>query len=286
MTDPLEAELDRLFRLPLADFVEARDALVLTLKKAGDKAGAARVKMLRRPSVAAWALNQLFFEAPTLLARAQQAHGEVRALHAQDGVDARVLSGPLTSQRAVLHEVVEAASKRCDAAGLPTGAGPQKKLLSTLQAVLAGASEEPFGRLFRDLEPGGFDAIAVVGASSPGPRPGVVATPATIKAEPAPDTERLSAARARLRELELQAHDARKRAQDGQREAAQAEREQASALARVREAEQALGALRARLATREQELERAQAELATARAQEDEIRKALEEARAQIASAR
>ena len=51
--------VDELFAVPLADFTAQRDALVKELKAAGDKEAAAEVKALRRPTVAAWAVNQV-----------------------------------------------------------------------------------------------------------------------------------------------------------------------------------------------------------------------------------
>src|SRR5262249_42707321 len=66
VTEDLEERLDRLFRGPLEGFVATRDALAKDLKAAGDKENAARVKALKRPSVSAWAVNQLRFAAPGL----------------------------------------------------------------------------------------------------------------------------------------------------------------------------------------------------------------------------
>lgn len=288
MTDDAhEAELDLLFQTPLGDLVGARDALVTRLRTAGDKAGAARVKALRRPTPAAWALNQLHFAEPGLLEQARIASEKVRALHAQDGVDPRALSAALVSQRAVLHEVVEAALKRCESAGLAAGPALQRKLLATLQGVLAGASEERFGRLTHDLEPGGFDAIAVVGSvASAGHAPRVPGTvPALVKAQKsAPEEEtQLSEARALFRERELSVHDATKRVQQGKSDLSAAQREQASADARVREAEAALAALRERQRERASECERLAAQVAQASALEAQARAALESARGALA---
>ena len=59
--DELESDLDALFRLPLAEFTGARNALAAQLKKSGRGAEAARVKALAKPSVSAWAVNQLYW---------------------------------------------------------------------------------------------------------------------------------------------------------------------------------------------------------------------------------
>src|SRR5579859_5053975 len=52
----LEAEIDRLYQLPLDEFTAARNALA---KGAGGDAG--RVRALGKPSVPAWIVNQLFW---------------------------------------------------------------------------------------------------------------------------------------------------------------------------------------------------------------------------------
>src|SRR3954470_6957323 len=54
----LEAEIDRLYGLPLDEFVRERDALAKRLSREGDREAGARVKALRKPTVGAWALNQ------------------------------------------------------------------------------------------------------------------------------------------------------------------------------------------------------------------------------------
>ncbi len=51
--------VDELFDVALADFVARRDALAKELKKDGDKAGAAAVEALRKPSAVAWGVNQV-----------------------------------------------------------------------------------------------------------------------------------------------------------------------------------------------------------------------------------
>src|SRR5205085_6874781 len=53
------ADVGELYGLPLEEFTAARNALAKDLAKAGDKAMAAEVKRLAKPSKTAWALNQL-----------------------------------------------------------------------------------------------------------------------------------------------------------------------------------------------------------------------------------
>src|SRR5688500_20294957 len=56
----LEAELDRLYSVPLDEFTDERNSIAKTA--GGDDAK--RVKQLKKPSVAAWAMNQLVRKHP------------------------------------------------------------------------------------------------------------------------------------------------------------------------------------------------------------------------------
>jgi hypothetical protein len=55
----VSVELDDLYGVPLDRFVPERAALVRALRSAGEREQAAAVAALRKPSVAAWAVNQL-----------------------------------------------------------------------------------------------------------------------------------------------------------------------------------------------------------------------------------
>src|SRR5262252_5215787 len=57
----IEDETDELFKLPLTEFTVARNALAARLKKAGNRDEAERVKALAKPTLSAWAVNQLYW---------------------------------------------------------------------------------------------------------------------------------------------------------------------------------------------------------------------------------
>ena len=59
--DELDDDLDALFRLPLAEFTDARNTLAARLKKSGRGEDAVVVKALAKPPVSAWAVNQLYW---------------------------------------------------------------------------------------------------------------------------------------------------------------------------------------------------------------------------------
>jgi len=247
VTVSLDAELDALFQLPPAEMVEARNALVERLRKAGDKASAQQVRALKRPAPAAWALNQVHFHQPTLLDDAQAQAARVRALHAQERVDPEELWVLVGAQRAATYAVVEAALAHCASAGLPTAQVQQRKILATVQGWLSGAGQEPPGRMTSELEAAGFDAVAEVGSRAeraPVARPGSSRPVSARPSAPARDEQAIARARAAL-------HDA-ERAWDGARESSLArarEHETAQAAwaktkAELEDAERALSALR------------------------------------------
>jgi len=62
MKHNLDDDIDGLFRLPLAEFTSARNALAARLKKEGRPNDADRVKLLAKPSVSAWTVNQLYWD--------------------------------------------------------------------------------------------------------------------------------------------------------------------------------------------------------------------------------
>src|SRR5207253_1009285 len=70
--------LDALYSEPLETFIAARNALAKALVQAADREGAAVVKALRKPSVAAWALNQLSHTRPAEVERLLAAGEELR----------------------------------------------------------------------------------------------------------------------------------------------------------------------------------------------------------------
>ena len=54
-------DVDALFRLPLTEFTSARNGLAAQLKKKGRTQDASDVKALGKPSVSAWAVNQMYW---------------------------------------------------------------------------------------------------------------------------------------------------------------------------------------------------------------------------------
>src|SRR6266850_6614275 len=89
----LEDDVEALFRLPLAEFTGARNTLAARLKKSGQGDEADLVKALAKPSVSAWAVNQLFWnhrEAfEQLIASGERFHKAQTSRHAGKVADMR-----------------------------------------------------------------------------------------------------------------------------------------------------------------------------------------------------
>ena len=73
-----EAEVDRLYQLPLDQFISGRTDLA---KRVG-RSGGATVKALAKPSVLAWALNQLYWSKRDTFDRLVAAAARLRATQA------------------------------------------------------------------------------------------------------------------------------------------------------------------------------------------------------------
>src|SRR5689334_648875 len=191
----VEAEIDRLYQLPLDQFTSARNALA---KDAGGDA--ARIRALTKPPVPAWAVNQLFWQDrdtwDALIAAAENAQRAHKAVLAGRAGDVRAASK-------VHDEAVEAALKATldllAQSDHPATDATRQAIVTTLRA-LPGA--EPPGRLTKVLQPGGFEALAglaiaqgskIAAAKKPSPPP--VSSPSRPKAGAKVDARELTRAR-------------------------------------------------------------------------------------------
>jgi hypothetical protein len=243
--EDLLPDADALYGLPLEDFVTERGALAKRLRGEGDREAAKRVAALRKPSVAAWTVNQLvrsrasdvaaFTDAARALRDAQTALLEGRG-------DAADLREAQVAERAAVAHLVGVAR------GLfPGGREPGEATLDRVGATLhAAATDEAIaeavlsGRLLAEREPSGFGGLDVELAALPPKRP-------------------------------------RKPARDEEAQA-RAEREAAGREAAERERRERLAALQAELDEAVAARERAEAALEAARAEEARRRAAVEEA--------
>ena len=157
----MEKELDSLYAAPLDEFVAERDALAKQLRSDGDREAADRVKALRKPSAAVWAVNQL--------ARRQQK--DYRALlKSGDKLRAtqeKVLGGEspekLQEAAAAERELVDRLTEKGRAVLEVAGHSPTEAMIRRVSGTLHAAATRPDlreaaenGRLEHEEETAGF----------------------------------------------------------------------------------------------------------------------------------
>lgn len=173
-TSNLDTDVDALFRLPLAEFTGARNALAARLKKSGraeEKADAARVKALAKPSISAWAVNQLYWNHrdafDQLIASGERFHKAQTSRSAGKAADMRTA---LDTRRESLTHLTALATSLLRDGGQNPALDTIRRITTTLEALSAYAqrSDAPqAGRLTADVDPPGFELF---GGSVPGMR--------------------------------------------------------------------------------------------------------------------
>lgn len=159
-------QIDALFQLPPPAFVAARNTLAADLAKAGHEALAGRIKALPKPSISAWAVNQLYWRHrdsfDKLVATGERFRRAQGARLEGKGTDVRSL---LNERRAVLSENARLAAAILQRSSGAAPAGVMRRITATLEALAAyGRTPDAprAGRLITDVDPPGFDALAAL----------------------------------------------------------------------------------------------------------------------------
>ena len=230
----LEDDLDALFKLPLTEFIAARKTVAARLKQAGRISDANRVKALAKPSISAWAVNQIYW-------KHREAFDELIATGQRfRQAQASGRAGKVADMREALNERRDALSQLSDLASAllrDAGSNPSPETIHRITTTLEGVSAYPSfpddarpGRLTRDVDPPGFDSFASLAPSAGGkkmteevrssPKSGPAAG-TRRKAEPAGDTRnskqahqaKIAAAKVSLQEAKKLLVEERTRAQ-------------------------------------------------------------------------
>jgi predicted ribosome quality control (RQC) complex YloA/Tae2 family protein len=233
-----DEELDRLFALPLDEFVGGRNELAKRLKDA-------EIRALPKPTVSAWTINQLSRVDRPGVEALLDAGAELRSVQSRllGGDDAGDLlrKATLRERDAVAHLRKRAQTVLAEA-GRAATAATLERLATTLRA--AAVTEEgrellACGRLTVDLEPPGFDAVEAAGAARS-------RTPSRKTDELAERRRRREQER-RRKELEDKAQAAERAAREAERDAEEAERAATKARRIADKARAEAAALRAKL---------------------------------------
>jgi hypothetical protein len=227
----LDAAVDALYGLPLGEFVAARDELAARVRRESGASAAAPVRRLRKPSVAAWACNQLARrrteEVERLLAVTERARAAARG-----GEGAEVRRGG-HDRAALVASLVRAATTLLEDAGLWAGRAQVERIRGTLLAATADPQARDRLRAGRLTEV----ASGAVGFEAFGAEPLPEGAPGETRA---PDEGRLRTLEAAARKaeerathLEEVADDAFAEAERARRAAREARAAAAGALARL-----------------------------------------------------
>jgi len=170
----LDAAIDRLYQLPLDQFTTARNALA---KEA--TSDAPNIRGLEKPSVAAWAVNQLYWKRRPVYDGLVRASEKLRAAH----------KAVLTGRSGDLRETGQAHESQIELAtkatlevlaneGQPVTDATKQSIVTTLRALPTDGAP---GRLTRPLQPGGFEMLAGLSVAAGRAKP---AAPASSRGEP------------------------------------------------------------------------------------------------------
>jgi hypothetical protein len=155
-----------LFKLSLAEFTAARNALSTSLKKSGRQADAEAVKALPKPSIPAWVVNQLYWRHRhdfDRLINAGEQFRKAQATHlAGKSTDVRE---PLNAHREALSMLAQVAAEQLRSGGYSATPEMMRRVTTTLEALSTyGALPDAprAGRLTDDVAPPGFETLAAL----------------------------------------------------------------------------------------------------------------------------
>ena len=279
--DPVEEAAEELYGLPPGEFTPARDERAKELRKSGDRDPADAVKALRKPTLAAWALNQLARQRGKELGRLLTAGERLRAAQEEllAGGDRSAFQEAAAAERELVAELTGAAREIVSEIGERPGAGLDEKVSATLHAAALDedtAEELRAGRMTREREAiGGFGALT---AGSPPSAPKArqlkkekaskeSAPKESAPKEPAADArrqERLAAARTDERHARRELETAQKTLESARTRAEAAEAHAADAVDRAKVASERMEEARRALSAAKKAHSRAQKSLKSA----------------------
>lgn len=278
----LDDAADELYALPPEEFVEARNALAKRLKSEGDGEVAARVKALRKPTVAAWLTNQVVRrhrdEIGALVELGQRMR---KAMSAMDGAALRDLTAERKKQVDGLLKAARAVAKE---AGQKAGPDLVEAVAASLDAAIAdprAAEVLRAARLSHGLEHVGFGAVEDDGE----PAEVISLSEARVARGQRLETTRRPRSTAPAEAAEPEPAEDQGDDEEGGDDLAGAERELEQAESAVDAAEEQVDDAEAALDDQRQRLERAQATVERLTEELAAARRELEQARDDVGAA-
>lgn len=273
-----------LYALPPDDFLRRRGELADAARRKGDAAAAQSIGKLRKPTVAAWIVNALVLDDPSIVERLTVLGERLRA--AQDALDAATLRALSTERRRLVDELCTAAFRKADRAQPP--AALRDEVTGTFDAAIADAGVA--GRLgtlpraeqwsgFGFLPTGAPELTLVQGGRDRPSRADTQQQPATAPHKPAKPRP-TAAERRRLERALAGAQRSVDEAAAAFDDAQAAERDLTHELRRLTKQ---LAKVQQRVDDTRAELEQARKDVTTTRAQRREARSALDRAEREAA---
>lgn len=265
----LDADIDALYALPLAEFTAARNALARTHKGPA----ATQIKKLEKPTSIAWAVNQLYWHDRQVWQRLIQAGRALRTAQIA-AIEGRRsdLRKAADAHREALLNAVQHVTARAARSGVNPAPEQVARMLETVS--LAEDLEHP-GRFVEAIQPAGFEALlGVTPAARQGPT--TAHEPARTGTRPAENqagTRETARGTTREGEAAAAAKAAARRAAEQAVE--HAERLLEAAKARKQRADEQVATARERLADAERARDTQDEQVAAARRDLDRAREAL-----------
>ena len=149
-----------LYRSTQESFVAERKRLAAELKAGGDKEGAARLAKMARPSLSAWAVNQLWWQARPLFDELLSSSERLR----------KGDRNASSAQRTALAALRARAAALLEQGGHAATDATLRRVTTTLSALAAIGGFEPDapGALSADRDPPGFEAMDGFGGFASG----------------------------------------------------------------------------------------------------------------------
>jgi hypothetical protein len=282
-SDPsLDDRIDALYAGPAEEFIAARDALVKELRAAKEKDGAATVKALRKPTVAAWAVNRVAHTHRDDVRELIDVGDALRAAHdalleGQGDGAVREATGRRRSMVADLTDRAVAELANTSGGSAAAAEGQRDAISHTFDAAVAdpeAAAAVLAGRLVKELQaPSGFGGGLVFGDVAAAPR--AARSKPTTRRRPATDEgddeaerarqqeeqrrrdEHLEQLRSELAERQREADEATRLADESHDEVERLQAEVEAAEVRARDADTAARRARKAVEQAQRELERA-----------------------------
>jgi hypothetical protein len=242
-----------LYGLPRDEFISARSALAKELRKQGKREQAESVAKLPKPSIAAWAVNQLVRTQKRQITKLLKAGDALQRAQSEllgGGGDREQLQQALARQREAVAELVELARGLLGAKGEELSGPTLDRVAATLEAAALDAqarSQVESGCLEHELQHVGLGSADAGSTSKRG-----------ASAQRSQKTQRAHDKRIERKHAERRKAD-RRAEQDARRAAEHAERERDRARRRRDEAASDFDAAEAGLAAATEAFERASA---------------------------